>query len=500
LQGREEILRRSLLIILVVVCLLTALPAVAGADGIRLAGSEYVNVELGDLPIVLGVPHGGERRPAEIPDRTQAVVVDDPGIQAFAVDLADAIERKSGRRPSLVFNELDRSKLDPNRNLALGAQGDPIAGEAWAAYHQAIDDAAELSVALCGRGHFFALHSHGESGRWLEFGYGLSADDLDRPDQDLAKRRFVYQSNWRALASLSPETLPQLIRGPTSLGGQMEEAGYWAVPSPEHPAPDDGYFDGGYSVYLHGSHRGGAVDATQIEVAYGALQAPWRQQFIDSLAAAILGLMQRSYGLNLDPTDGELCPPFVDLDPVDPSTAAVAALARAGGVDACVDEPRQFCPNDPVNRRQAAQMVWRALYPAAVSPLAVEPAFTDLGEGSPMNGAAQFLWQRGFVSACDVLPLRYCPQAAFSQVDLAKVALKIQRGRAYLPPAPLNEANDVVRSEWGMWWVAEAIQAGLIEPCPPRGSHHFCANRPVTRAEVASALARSLGLSPPDPK
>ncbi|MGA9532464.1 MAG: hypothetical protein WBR18_07080 [Anaerolineales bacterium] len=491
-------MKRPLLVILLIVCLTTAQPAVAGAERSRLqAGSDYVQLELGDLPIVFSIPHGGDLRPRVISDRTEAVVVDDPGIRSFALDLADAIASKTGRRPSLVFNELHRTKLDPNRSLLLGAQGDPIANEAWRAYHQAIEDAADLSLALCGRGHVFDLHSHGEPGRWLEFGYGLSADDLDRPDEDLAKRRFVYQSNWRALASLSPDTLPELVRGADSLGGQMEEAGFWAVPSPEHPAPDDGYFDGGYSVYLHGSHRGGAIDATQIEVPYDLLQAPWRQRFTDSLAEAILGLMERSYGLNLAQGDSGLCPPFVDLDPADPFYAAVEALDRAGGAVACHDEPRRFCPTDLISREAAAELIWRALYPAALIPWAVEPVFSDVAEGAVGSNAAQKLWQQGFLGACDVVPLRYCPQARFSRADLAKLALKIRRGRAYLPPPPMDDTPKGARSEWGMWWVSEAIRVGLMDPCPPTDSARFCANGPVSRVELASSIAIALGLASP---
>lgn len=488
-------MKRSLLLLAAVLGLAAIRPAAVGAqkDPLR-AGDRYVRVIPGDLPIVFGVPHGGDLRPDSVAERVGAVVVNDPGIQAFAIDLAEAIAERSGHRPTLVFNLLDRSKLDPNRGLAFGAQGDPVAEQVWRSYHRAIEQAAEQAVAQCGRGHFFDLHSHGQAGRWIELGYGLSAEDLQETDQDLAKRRFVYASNWRVLALTSPATLPELIRGPYSLGGLLEADGYRVVPSPTTPAPDEGYFDGGYSVYLHGSQRGGAVDATQIEAPYDLLQEPWRQRFTDSLAEAILQMTQQFYGLTLDGADDRVCSPFVDVGALDPAYPALVALDQVGAVTACRDVPRQFCPSSSLTRREAAAMAWQALYPTENDSPAVELAFSDLtAEGLP-DRAAQALWERGFLSACGVLPLRYCPQAWFTRVELAKLVLKIQRGRAYLPPVPAVSDPVGIRSQWGTWWLAEAVAAGLLEPCSPVETAASCAARPVSRAEMVIGLARSLDL------
>ncbi len=52
-------------------------------------------------------------------------MLDDEGSLQFTRDLADAIETLTGRRPYVILNHLHRSKLDPNRSLALGAAGEP---------------------------------------------------------------------------------------------------------------------------------------------------------------------------------------------------------------------------------------------------------------------------------------------------------------------------------------------------------------------------------------
>jgi hypothetical protein len=458
------------------------------------SSSPYVREEVGDLPIVFGVPHGGKLRPAQIPDRRDAVVVDDPGIEVFARDLADAIEAKTGRRPTLVLNALDRSKLDPNRDLALGAQGDPVAIQAWQGYHDALDTAAERAVALCGRGHFFDLHSHGESGRWIELGYGLSADDLAEPDEDLAKRRFVYRTNIRALVSTSDRSLPDLIRGVDSLGGRIEGRGYRVSPSPGNPRPPTGYFDGGYSVFLHGSRVEGAVDATQIEVPYDLLQAPLRAQFVEDLAESILGFMASEYRLDASAGDGRICPSYVDVDPGDRAYDSVEALAGSGAVLACSDEPRRFCPAEQPTRAEAAAMLWQILYPAAPMPAAEAGPLADLNPGDPLAGVSAALWRRGYVTGCDVSPPQYCPGDPLSREDLAVVALKIARGRGYLPPPPDGIVAASVSAGWGAWWLAEAIRAGLMASCPAGSRFARCAEQPVTRGEMVATLAAASGL------
>ena len=268
---------------------------------------DYIEVIAGELPLILSAPHGGELAPASLPVRTQAVIVNDWQSQALARELAAALEERTGRRPTLVINQLDRSRMDPNRSLAQGAQGAREAQAAWRAYHQAIEAAAARISRACGQGLYLELHSHGQTGRWLELGYGLTADDLAEGDEDLARPRFVVRSNIRSLASQGPADLPELIRGPNSLGGLLETAGFRALPSPGRPQPSGEYFDGGYGVYLHGSRSGGPLDAIQLEAPYDLLTEYWRPRLVAALAEALVTSLQSWYGFDLQPEAGPPC-------------------------------------------------------------------------------------------------------------------------------------------------------------------------------------------------
>lgn len=57
----------------------------------RQTDSSFVSYQPGDLPLILSVPHGGARRPASIPDRAQAVVVNDWGSHELALAVAAEI-------------------------------------------------------------------------------------------------------------------------------------------------------------------------------------------------------------------------------------------------------------------------------------------------------------------------------------------------------------------------------------------------------------------------
>src|SRR3990170_4842311 len=102
------------------------------APGETVAGrAGYVEYHVGDLPIILSLPHAGPLRPESIPDRPQAVVDNDP----FADELGAELSRLTGRPVHLIVNLLHRSKMDANRSRLEGARGDPLAARAWEEYH-----------------------------------------------------------------------------------------------------------------------------------------------------------------------------------------------------------------------------------------------------------------------------------------------------------------------------------------------------------------------------
>lgn len=197
----------------------------------------------------------------------------------YTTELTRAIRSElfqlTGQYPTIAINNLDRSKLDANRDIDEAAFGVAEAEAAWYEFHQCIDTAK----AAMGqdKGLFFDIHGHGHEMVWAELGYLVSASELNSGDPiDPAT------TSIRHLASVANTDFENLLRGPDSFGAYLEEEGYAAVPSPTNPGPgSNSYFSGGYNTERHGSNNGGLIDGIQIESA----RAP--REEIPSYAPAI---------------------------------------------------------------------------------------------------------------------------------------------------------------------------------------------------------------------
>ena len=213
----------------------------------------YVEYVPGELPVILSAPHGGDLAPDEMADRTSGVAVTDTNTRELTWAVRDAFVDLTGKAPHVIVSHLDRGKLDPNREIVEAAQGDPFAEQAWEEYHDFIEEARN-KVAISGEGMYFDMHGHGHPVARLELGYLLSADRLNGDDESLNGLATVQLTSIREIGSDSSLPFSQLLRGPTSLGGLLQDRGVPSVPSPDMPSPgSDPYFSGGYSTERHGS-------------------------------------------------------------------------------------------------------------------------------------------------------------------------------------------------------------------------------------------------------
>jgi len=198
---------------------------------------------------------------------TSGTTVTDVATEDLARAVADALASRTGRQPSLVICRLKRTKVDVNREIGEGTQGNPFAEQAWREFHGFLDAARALAAAAHGRALLVDVHGHGHPKPRVEIGYLLGAADLDRADSDLDDPAWARQSSIRTLAAESGLRFSALLRGPESLGGRLDRAGYLAVPGPTTPSPgSDPYFEGGYITRRHGSADGGPVSAVQLEL------------------------------------------------------------------------------------------------------------------------------------------------------------------------------------------------------------------------------------------
>ncbi len=259
----------------------------------------FVEVETGTYPLILSAPHGGYLAPDSLADRTctACVTVRDSRTQEWARALADAIETRTGKRPWVVINLLDRVKLDANRDVGEAADGDPHAAAAWATYHAALDEASEAVTSEFGGGLLLDLHGHGHSQPRFELGYLLSASRLRQSDAEL--NQFASLSSIRALHHRSGESFSTLVRGSESFGQLLQLVGVASTPSQADPAPLSGqaFFSGGYITARHGSRDGGTVDAIQLEAHRPGARDSQENvvALAENVADATLAYMQRWY-------------------------------------------------------------------------------------------------------------------------------------------------------------------------------------------------------------
>lgn len=251
----------------------------------------YVEFQAGEAPIILSAPHGGSLEPTEIPNRTVGTTTTDTATEDLARQVALALRSRTGQTVSLVVCRLRRTKIDVNREVVEGAQGNSAAEQAWREYHEYLDAASRLAITRWGRALVVDIHGHGHPIARAELGYLLSAQDLDRTDAELDSGSYASQSSIRALAAESGSPFSGALRGRESLGGLLRQAGYASVPSDAAPSPGaDPYFTGGYITERHGSAGGLQVSAVQTELPMPGVRdsSAARTQFATAFAGVLV--------------------------------------------------------------------------------------------------------------------------------------------------------------------------------------------------------------------
>jgi len=296
---------RSLLLLIAFAFIAIAGRAVEPGDvaGPRASASGYIKYWPGELPIVLSAPHNGLRKPDEIPDRAYGVVNEcDHGSENLALAVRQALIERFGMAPHLIVCELARAKVDCNREIEEGAQNDATAQKVWREYHALIDEAEEAVLKKWPHGMYLDIHSQGHAKRRIEIGYLLKKNEVLMTDEQLnADPTLAGHSSIRALHKISSASFAELLRGPMSLGGLLEERGVPAIPSPAQVLdPQDPYFFGAYDVLAHGSRFKDQLDGVQLETPVQVRDTPEHcAATARALAESLDVYFEKHYGLKL---------------------------------------------------------------------------------------------------------------------------------------------------------------------------------------------------------
>ncbi|MEM6991062.1 MAG: hypothetical protein AAF721_11205 [Myxococcota bacterium] len=150
--------------------------------------TDFVSYVPGGLPVVLVVPHDGEQWRASVPPRS-VTPRRDVHTAAFAGELADALEARTGRRPHVVILHMDRRQVDVNR-VPAQAYEHPEAAEVYDAFHARVGQVTAALMQEHGRALLLDIHGNWEfpadlylgtgGGRTVVAGDGPSIEDQAR--------------------------------------------------------------------------------------------------------------------------------------------------------------------------------------------------------------------------------------------------------------------------------------------------------------------------------
>ena len=240
----------------------------------------YISYRVGNMPIIITVPHDGTLTPSTFPNRT--------GSSARAENTRKVAEQfayffnanSNGLYPHIIYNNISRSKLDPDLNQMDGAQGNSYANLSYGTYHSFLQTAIDSVEAYFDTGILLNLVEHNHSNQKVELGYLLSASDLDLTNLQL--NSYSAQSSVSQIADISTSSFAEVIRGYNSLGTLIVGRSYTsndvaysfeAVPTLDNPTiGSTDYSSGGYTIAQYGSSNGGKINGIDVATPFAGFR------------------------------------------------------------------------------------------------------------------------------------------------------------------------------------------------------------------------------------
>ncbi|MBT4416435.1 MAG: hypothetical protein HOJ63_01755 [Flavobacteriaceae bacterium] len=284
-----------------------------GSDGPYIADQKYSGVNnyieyySGNLPLIIAAPHGGAMMPLEIPDRTAGTMATDKNTKELSKAVMNVLKSNFGSRPHVIINNLDRKKMDANREVNEATQGNVFAKRAWDEYHHYINSAKNKILEKYSYGLYLDIHGHGVNPDgfydlriWL--GYLLSGNELDKTDDELNNGTYQSKSSINKLTEISSENFTQVLRGDNSFGNILDNLGYPCLPSINDPSPEGmRYFSGGYNTSKYGSaETGSKISSIQIELPLPDIREnsiQWNN-FGEALSTTLEKYFKKHYNIN----------------------------------------------------------------------------------------------------------------------------------------------------------------------------------------------------------
>jgi len=241
--------------------------------------SELIEVEAGELPVIISAPHGGSLNIEGSIERKgigaeKFVVVRDTYTDRLARAVADALKEKTGKRPYLVIAHFARRHVDANRPAA-GAYENDSAKRIYDAYHAALAKARDRVKRDFGKGIIIDIH-----------GQGAERNTIFRGTQN--------RSTVKTLLNLHGEPA---FSGEKSVLGSLVRKGYNVKPAPSENVPEDPRYNGGHITQIYGSKNGGTIDGIQLEFGAVPRSPDQYKKTASDLADALINYSETYLGL-----------------------------------------------------------------------------------------------------------------------------------------------------------------------------------------------------------
>ena len=209
------------------------LPGDSEFDG---SGHNYIEYIHGNLPIIISAPHGGTITSGTLPNRSCGTQEPDDNTAILVRAIQDEIFAQTGGYAHVIINNLNRIKLDPNREVDeatcstnTNVNDTDQALYYWNAWHNFIDNASASVETNYGKGLYIDLHGQSHTTPRIEIGYRISRNDILNSDLDASNPNYanlVSESSIYNLVNnnLNGLNLEELVRGSNSLGALFHDA------------------------------------------------------------------------------------------------------------------------------------------------------------------------------------------------------------------------------------------------------------------------------------
>jgi uncharacterized delta-60 repeat protein len=194
-------------------------------------------------------------------------------------------------------------------------------------------------------------------------------------------------------------------------------------------------------------------------------------------------------------------PTFTDVPLTHPYWQDIEILYANGLTGGCATNPLKYCPDQIMNRGQAAVFVLRAYFGSSYVPSDPTHIFQDdWSKGPWAEPWAESMKLEGLSAGCLANPLKYCPWAQIPREQAVIFALRMKYGTLYTPPPATGTvfADMTNPVYYATAWAEQAYKEGIIPNCGTSGGKpKFCPKDLVSRGLAAYMIVRARNLMMP---